>query len=709
MENHSDSLNLSANQGAMNYYAHLPEHVRQQETIVLGQNRLVPGSQAALRVVVRDTQDAAPLPNTDVQISLSDPDGHPVVLFSGQTDASGSADISFTVPADASGQRTLTVETKSALGADKVEQAVTLTRDTSLLLTTDKPLYQPGQIIHLRALALSSFDLLPAADQPLEVTIADGKGNKVFRKTLTTSAFGVASADFQLASQVNTGAYQITAVMGNTSSEKTVTVEHYVLPKFKISLDSERPYYRPGEHVRASLNASYFFGKPVTEGQVSIEGSMFDVERTTIFTLQGVTDDAGNLAFEFDLPAYLAGSDLDGGLGRVYLQVLLSDQANHSESVGLTLPVAQQPLVIEAMPEGGKFLPGVENIFYVLVSYPDGAPAEASLTIRADTEQPIRADTNAYGLAEINLTPAWSYRDVNIVAEDGRGNLANRVFTFSADGLDSGESVLLRPDQPIYRVGETMTLTVLTSAPTGTIYLDLIRGGQTIGARAVDVADGQAVVAVDLSPEMAGTLEMHAYKILRSGAIVRDTRLVIVDQAQTLNVTLTPGADTYRPGELAELDVQVTGADGQGVPSALGLAVVDEAVFALAEQDPGFARLYFLLEAELLQPKYELHGFSVPDLISPDARLADPSLRTSVEDAAQASLAASLPASYTPGLQVNTRPVAEQIILERQRAFFTPLSQNLLAHLSGVCKVTRSVTKLGETDFWFLRNSAIAT
>ena len=34
-----------------------------------------------------------------------------------------------------------------------------------------------------------------------------------------------------------------------------------------------------------------------------------------------------------------------------------------------------------------------------------------------------------------------------------------------------------------------------------------------------------------------------------------------------------------------------------------------KSVFALAEQDPGFAKLYFLLEQELLTPKYDLHGF----------------------------------------------------------------------------------------------------
>ena len=43
------------------------------------------------------------------------------------------------------------------------------------------------------------------------------------------------------------------------------------------------------------------------------------------------------------------------------------------------------------------------------------------------------------------------------------------------NGLWLGESVLLRPARPIYKVGETLTATLLTSAAQGTVYLDLVR------------------------------------------------------------------------------------------------------------------------------------------------------------------------------------------------------------------------------------------
>src|SRR5262249_47466009 len=61
----------------------------------------------------------------------------------------------------------------------------------------------------------------------------------------------------------------------------------------------------------------------------------------------------------------------------------------------------------------------------------------------------------------------------------------------------------------------------------------------------------------------------------------------------------------------------VTNARGQGVSAALGLQVVDEAVFALAEKQPGFAKVFFYLEQELLKPRYEIHSIGMPEIVEP--------------------------------------------------------------------------------------------
>ena len=655
------------------HFDHLPETISRHETIILGQNQLVPGSKAALRIVVRDSHEGTPLENAEVSLVLKDSQsGDQTAAFSGKTDAQGTLNASFTVPEEAAKDQTLVVWTTSSLGGDILEQPVTVERDYRVLLSSDKPIYQPGQIIHLRALALGSFDLKPAAGDEIEFVIADGKGNKVFRQTLETSEFGVASVDFQLASEAGSGNYKISATLGDVTSEKTVSVEFYVLPEFDIEISTDKTFYRPGETISGSLQADYFFGKPVANSLVSIEGYTFDFEKDVSFNLEGETDETGYFEFELALPEYIAGSDLEGGLGRYYLQVNLTDQAEHSETANLSLPVSENSLIIEAVPEGGHFRPEIENILYVLTSYPDGSPAAAELTLNFyDNGETIEVKTGDYGLAEIKRTPLDWWQGFSISAEDDQGNQAYNEFYFEGDYAE--ESILLRPDKAVYRVGESMQLSLLASQQSGSIYLDMIREGQTVSTRSVDLQNGQAELVVDLTPDLYGTLELHAYKILSSGSIVRDTRLVVVDQADTLDILTSFNKEEYLPGENAELQINIEDTEGSGVQSALGLAVVDEAVFALAEQDPGFAKLYFLLEQEILEPRYELHGFGVADIVSGLPIDYEPTIEA-VETTAKASLSeasAGSPAGFS--LQANSRDEHIEEAYQIQQSFYNQI------------------------------------
>ncbi len=594
----------------------MPDRVDEQQTIVLGQTAFVPDSLASLRVVVRDFASALPIPDAVIRIALAPKDeaGPARTLYEGHADTFGTAQVSFYVPADLSGEQTLIVETSSPVGKDRVTKAVTVERSYKILLTSDKPLYQPGQTVHLRALALSALDMTPARNQPLNFLIEDPKGNKVFRQTATTSEYGIAAADFELASEVNTGSYKLSASLGDTTSEKTVTVKPYVLPKFKVNVAADKTFYLPGERVVGYVQADYFFGKPTAEAEVTIRGYVYDVERREVVEIVGQTDEQGHFAFAFDLPTYLVGGGLEQDQAEFGLEVAVTDQARHTEQTSKVLPIAQEPIVIEAVPESGELKPGVENILYILTAYPDGLPAETRLTVEVNGEL-FALDSGHYGLAELRYTPTRPYAVLRITAQDASGRQASKQVEMTA--ADAPEHVLLRADRAVYQVGETMHLEVLASTGRGTAYLDIVKEGQTLSTRAAEIADGRAALDIDLVPELFGTLQLHAYKVLHDGTIVRDSRLVVVDPPSDLDLAITTDRAEYRPGEVAQVAFRTEGQAGP-VQSALGIAVVDESVFALQEQDPGFAKLYFLLEQELREPRYQIKGFQLPGAMPPE-------------------------------------------------------------------------------------------
>jgi len=656
--------------GSAVYVVRLPEMVSDQETILVGQTRFAPGSRAAMRVAVRDGRDASPIAEASVVVSLVPASGgRGVALFEGATDELGTAEVVFQVPEDAEASQTLVVEVSSDLGRDRIEQPVTIERDYRLMLTTDKPIYQPGQTIHVRALALSTFDLQPASDREVEFVVADASGNKVFRETVTASAYGIAAVDFALAGEVNTGRYNVSATMDGTTSERTVTVEHYVLPKFEVQVATDRDFYLPGDEVTGRVSATYFFGKPVDEGEVALTGYVFDVERQQVLELQGATDDEGVFEFAFDLPEYFV-SSLESGVATFVLEAAVTDGARHTEQVNVALPVAQQSIVIEVVPESGGLKPGVENILYIVTAYPDGTPAACRLEVDVGGET-YQVSTGDYGLGELRFVPEYFYADLTVTARDAQGNEATAYLY--TEGEWSSEYVLLRPERAIYSVGETMALEVLTSVESGSVYLDVVREGQTVSTRALRVEDGRAETSVDLTEDLFGTLELHAYKLLASGEIVRDTRLVVVDAPRDLTLTVAADRDEYRPGDAATVDFDVSDLEGAGVLSALGVAVVDESVFAVQEQEPGFAKLYFMLEQELMEPRYDVHGLSLPGLVLEPAD--EPALREAQDDSAQALLAGAG--------GVGVLPLANSLHENRQRAeewverYFTVLSRVL--------------------------------
>jgi uncharacterized protein YfaS (alpha-2-macroglobulin family) len=128
------------------------------------------------------------------------------------------------------------------------------------------------------------------------VEIEDPKGNRVFKKNLRTGEFGIASVDFQLADEINHGNYQITCMINKKIiAQKTVQVKRYVLPKFKIEIYTDKRFYRPLEKIKGSINAYYFFGKPVDNAGVTITAKTYDVEFREFARVTTRTDKKGTL------------------------------------------------------------------------------------------------------------------------------------------------------------------------------------------------------------------------------------------------------------------------------------------------------------------------------------------------------------------------------------------------------------------------------
>jgi uncharacterized protein YfaS (alpha-2-macroglobulin family) len=593
---------------------------------IIGQQSYLVGSSAAVRVIVTDSKNEVIPGHGSLQIDLLNADGKSSNLFTGRTNYRGTTEAHFQFPAGAVGSYQLRYIVETEIGSTEFAQPVRLEDKVSILLTTEKPVYQPSQTIHVRALALDRANHEAAAHRKLTFEVEDSRGNKVFKKATETDKFGIASAEFSLADEVNLGTYHLRALLGEgeepaNTAEITLNVERYVLPKFKVAVefagknDHTKRGYRPGDHVTGTVRANYFFGKPVDEAEITVKASGADVSIFDVGSVQGKTDREGVYHFDLKLPTYFAGRPLNHGSARVLVEATVKDSASHSETRGEPITVSESPLLITAVPEGGTLVPNLENQIYILTSYPDGTPASASVKVHAEglAEQSVTSDEG--GVTIIPIKPGAGIESIEITASDKEGNRASSKLELRA--REGEDQILLRTDRAVYRAGDHISVNVFSTKQRGSAYVDIVKEGQTVLTRDIDIIDGHAELSLIATPDMAGTVDFNAYLFGRDARPVGDHRLVFVQPADELKIDTTADSSVYKPGGEARIRFRVTNSHGEGVHAALGLQVVDEAVFALAEKQPGFAKVFFYLEQEVMKPRYEIHSIGMPEIVEP--------------------------------------------------------------------------------------------
>lgn len=600
---------------------------------VRGSRSLTPGTLAALRVATHEATsetESAPLPGVEisVQLSSSAAGGRSAQLFRGITDAVGALDTRYQVPDWPAGKYRLEVRGHIADQKSVQTQEVILEAGARILVQSDKPLYQPGQEVHLRALVMRAQDGRPLGSGRVRFTVEDPRKNRIMAAERPLSAFGIASTDLPLAEELLLGAYHIRAELVGVDKAAAMPAEpvnldievaRYVLPKLQVSVSSDRSYYAPGEPVALSVSGRYFQGKPVAGGRVTVIAQLLsDRETRSLATLHGKLDASGKLTLTLPLPK-LADADAAGPSDerQLLLDTRVEDEAAQRADTRSEILVARDPLRVDVVAEAGSLVPGVGNRVMVLAARPDGSPvagATASLTLASDPGRVLSARTDAIGIATIDVPPALLKSAAGAKNADcGNTKLAVEAAVETAGRkplrekrcieLRASGGLLLRTDRAVYGRGERIGISLsVPEVTSGLAYVDVIRDKQAQDTLVIPLHGGAGRIELPPDERRAGTLSLLGYVLLPDGTQRRDGRLVYVERPSALRVTAQAEPESgerdraLKPGEAARLRLRVVDAEsGAGVPAAVGLLMVDEALLALRPLRPGLLRAYFSL------------------------------------------------------------------------------------------------------------------
>jgi hypothetical protein len=588
---------------------------------VVASKYTVPGMPFRVRVYTQSLSTLLPMAGVQISAQLEG-DEDATLKLEAVTNSHGYAQFDFRVPSteDWGSSASLKVVARKGQVAREADDTVDFLAQPRFFTTTDKPLYQPGQVVHIRTL-LQDWTKHAVAKTPVTFTIEDEDQTLAFRATAETSRFGVARADWEVPEHLRLGEYAIKITPGAEDSDdeagyQTIRIGRYELPTFTVNVAPDRGYYLPGQNAKVTVSADYLFGKPVSKGRVKVARETehrwnFKTQRWETEEEQkweGETDSAGKFVANINLSEQQ--EDLRHGYGRFsdldYAAYLTDSSTGKTEQRRFRLRITRDPIhlyVVEASSSVGQ----LPLEFYISASYADGTPAQCDVAIyngSPDDDKPgaflLSVRTNRFGVAKVRslnlppLSPVQNGRPTArlvLEATDHNGLRGRETQDF----WDPGDRLAIQvaTNHALYRPDEPVDVDLYTNRREVNLLLDVLRDGRILQSQSVRVRNGHAYVVLPYTPDFQGELTLAAYSPLDAENqynIPMGMRTVLYPHDPALKVTAKFDHATYRPGDDAVLDLHVRGASGAPVEAALGSVIFDQAVEERARTDAEFGR-----------------------------------------------------------------------------------------------------------------------
>ena len=470
---------------------------------------------------------------------------------------------------------------------------------------TDRPIYRPGHTVHwkstLRQVAADGegYDLLDATTA-VTATLRDPRNRVVGTESLALDAHGSVHGEWGLDQDASLGYWNLSVEADDHTTTHRFQVEAYVKPDYEVGVTSDEPWYVRGDSAKVTVNADYYFGRPVVGADVTLrvyEGWYWRGRAEPIATLSGTLDDEGAWDVTIPLP------DRSDSAMPVFFEAEVVDASRRPVVFEHQVMVHPAEFALSMRSQRYGLEVGETGVISIGTADHDGLPVagtDVSLELRQyrrGGEVTLRRETvttDASGAAEWRLDGidvGW-YR-VYGTAADGRGFRVQQstYLWFWADGRSWNwyGGLELSLDEQEYHAGETATLLV-RSPVTGTHALISIERDSVRDERVVRL-DGPTVVELPVLAEYAPNVEVKVavWQELEGDYDTADGRLLIASvdlrvpaDDRRLDVQVTPNDSEQGPGEEASVEIRVTDASGAPARAQVSLALVDKAVLALA-------------------------------------------------------------------------------------------------------------------------------
>ena len=538
--------------------------------------------------------------STSVEYRLYDRQGEICLQDTVQTDTSGLYNV--TLPAGVTtDQSRLEMEAVATKSRNIMKTHIRVKDPTFVTyLSTDKPLYRPGEVVYFRSLTLSRFGWKDTRDQPVIFELLGPAGNAI--PNLLPSGVtkrGVGNGSFQILPGMPGGTYTI--VVKSPSQEFEEQKRQFVLrdyrpPRLQKELEFVRDSYGPGDEVVADFASQRTEGGSVSERPLVITAT---VDGETVYTNHQLkTTHDGTRQIRFRLPEKIA-------VGDATLAVVVDDGGTR-ETIAKTIPLNLGKVDVQFFPEGGELVTGVTSRVYFFASDPLGKPVHIEGQI-----------VDAQGRAVTDITTAHEGRGV---FEITGGDASYRLKITSPPGVTTQPTLpavnpntqVVMQSTGVIAANQPVTVAVRSTKPGQPLVLTAVCRGASVGQTSIvtqpmpDTSTGKAAVTqttLPLPPTVDGVIRLTLYDHSQQPIRPIAERLVYRKPTRQLQLSLGEHESEHSPGESVKLIIQANDEQGRPRPAVMGVTVVDSGVLNLADEKRASLTTQFRLAAEIEHPE----------------------------------------------------------------------------------------------------------
>ena len=317
----------------------------------------------------------------------------------GETNGDGFAVLDFKIPEnvklDDDGDLTVTAR-KNGIVREIYEDLDSDEEKNSVFTTIDKPLYQPGQSFNIRALYMDANKTVISGGE-LEFSVKDGDDTTLYRETVKTSEFGIASVSWKIPENAKLGDYtvEIENDDGDEVGTQSFKISRYDLPNFSVTAKPDKTFYLPDDKLaEITVSADYLFGKPVTKGSARVvqeserrwnwREQKYEVEEKQ--SVEGAADENGKYIAKIDLSEELA--ELRSSSWRrfedLHFAAYFTDlTTNRTEQRRFDIRLTKEPIHIYFFRYADNN-PKLPFTAYISTFYADGTPAICDVEVKGE-------------------------------------------------------------------------------------------------------------------------------------------------------------------------------------------------------------------------------------------------------------------------------------------------------------------------------------